>query len=948
MQTACGLLAVGFDHRASRAGDPLPHTHLIVANRAQGVDGRWTALDGNDLLNLDVLRAANVYYRNTYQAELTRTRGYAWTDPDDLGNCEIVGMPVELIRLFSKAGNAIKEELEARQAEGLPTSSKVADWLAHKLRGPKRREDAPLQRDRWAAEAAEHDFDVPGLLRELRGRGREQQLCQTDVDALFDRLAGPHGLTAQTSTFGLAAVIAAIGNATRLRPAQARALAKCFTTERSVRVMTCAKTGRALWSTPALLELERRLVDDAQHRQGEGRHVVPGEVIQATLDHFAAAGRPLGDDQVAVLRAVCSDGAGVSCVIGRAGTGKTFTQDATRAAFEAANHTRPQHDQLRVRGLAPTGIAALELHAGSGIPTVTVDRFLLDLDAGRDALSRHDVVVVDEANMLSTRKAAPLLAHARTVGAKVILVGDPKQLQSIDAGGWFRGLILRVGAVELTENRRQLDKLDQQAVELIRGGLAEEAMRLYRDGGRVTVTTTAAQAHEVMAKDWWQAFGQGEDAVMVAHRRVEVDRLNDLGHAAMAAAARLSGDPLTINGRQFQIGERVVCGANRLAAGIANGTKGRITTIDHTTGTITLDTDDGEQVILTPGYLGQTLSDGRRALDHAYAITGHKSEGITVDRAFIRGGGHTDQEWGYTVLTRVRTRADLYLVETPPVTLAHGAEEIDLAPPLTQRPYDVTIAALGRSSAKRMAIDITTEHTPPDPTAMTVKELRAERDRLAGLLATRPRPRLFQHDRITTQLHDAERDLAAVREAVEQRRSWLASHERGLAGLVRCDAIKATRQDLSNLTLHEQHLTQRVQRLTDQEQQLRRYKQQRAAWHATHETDLDRHHNIVAELGWRTRAQSAARTANTPEWLTGLLGAVPDSVQGRRAWQAAAEQIETYRDRYHIEKEGLGERPHDLAQLRTWRDCQHTMDRLAERTAARTAERGRDAGMQIG
>ncbi len=107
-------------------------------------------------------------------------------------------MPVELIGLFSKAGNAIKAELAAREAEGLPTSSKVADWLAHKLRGPKRREAAPSQHDRWTAEAADHGFAVPGLLAVLRGRGREQQLCETDADALFDRLAGPHGLTAQT------------------------------------------------------------------------------------------------------------------------------------------------------------------------------------------------------------------------------------------------------------------------------------------------------------------------------------------------------------------------------------------------------------------------------------------------------------------------------------------------------------------------------------------------------------------------------------------------------------------------------------------------------------------------------------------------------------------------------------------------------------------------------
>lgn len=743
------------------------------------------------------------------------------------------------------------------------------------------------------------------------------------------------------------AVVAAIGNATRLRPGQVRQLANAFLAERCVQVLTDPKTGRSSWSTPELLGLEQRLVDDAQSRQAEGRHVVPDEIVQATLDHFTAMGKPLGEDQAAVVRAVCGDGAGVSCVVGRAGTGKTFTQDAVRAAFEAANHSRPADRPFQVRGLAPTGIAALELDARAGIPTVTVDRFLLDMDNGRDSLSPNDIVVVDESNMLGTRKAAPLMAHARRVGAKVILVGDPKQLQSIDVGGWFRGLITRLDAVELTENRRQLDELDRRAVELIRDGLPEEAMRLYRDGGRVTVTTTAAEAHEAMAKDWWHAFEQGEDAVMLAHRRVEVDRLNDLGHAAMATADRLTGEPITLNGREFRVGDWVVCGANRLNIGIANGTKGRITAIDHTTGAITLrtdaDADADDEATLTPGYLGQKLSDGRRALDHAYAITGHKSEGVTVDRAFIRGGGHADQEWGYTVLTRVRKRADLYLVESPPVRLADGAEELDIAPPMSQRPYDVAIAALGRSSAKRMAIDVAAEDASPDPAGMSTRELRAERDRLAAMLATRPRPKRHQHARITTQLHEAHRVLTQLRETIAQREAWLANHGRGLTALTHRAAANATRADLSTLSWREQTLAQRVNELTTQERELSRHEQQRATWVDTHAPELDRKHAILTELAWRSHARATAHTIDPPDWLTTLLGPLPNTPETRRSWRAAAEQLDRYRDHYHITQPGLGDRPVDLAQLRDWRACQHTLERMAERAQARDRDMANSA-----
>ena len=124
VETKCGLLAVGFDHRSSRAGDPLPHTHLIVINRAQGPEGRWTALDGHDLLDVDTLKAANALYRSTYQTKLSRSLGIKWTGPDRLGNREIQGIPDQVIRLFSKARCAIEEELETGKPKGCPSQAR--------------------------------------------------------------------------------------------------------------------------------------------------------------------------------------------------------------------------------------------------------------------------------------------------------------------------------------------------------------------------------------------------------------------------------------------------------------------------------------------------------------------------------------------------------------------------------------------------------------------------------------------------------------------------------------------------------------------------------------------------------------------------------------------------------------------------------------------------------
>jgi hypothetical protein len=459
-------------------------------------------------------------------------------------------------------------------------------------------------------------------------------------------------------------------------------------------------------------------------------------------------------------------------------------------------------------------------------------------------------------------------------------------------------------------------------------------MAIYRDGGRVSVAKTAAEAYDAMVTDWWEAFSAGQDAVMLAHRRVEVDRLNDLAHHAMAAAGRLSGPALTNQDREFRVGDRVVCGVNSLdRLGVANGTKGWVSGLDPEAHTLTVKLDAGREVTLPGSYLRQKLSDGRRPVNHAYAITGHKSEGITVDRVFIRGGSHADQHWTYVVASRVRKRADFYLIEGPAVPERDEAGILDLAPPMSADPYDVAVAALGRADPQRMAIDAARETARPLVSSLTTKELRAERDQLAQVLATRPRVQLTSFRRTVEQRTEAEQRLAAARDRQAQLESWLASHGRGVGALARRAEVKATRDELAQLGLLEGHLTGRLERLGDRERQFRRHEQQRAVWDEAHAPEVSRDREVRGELAWRARAQSKAYQVDTPEWLVGLLGPVPDSRRGQRAWRAAAEKVTGYRDRYQITdgRDVLGLQPRDLTQRREWRDCQQSIERVRTR-----------------
>jgi conjugative relaxase-like TrwC/TraI family protein len=198
-----GVLAVGFDHRTSREGDPLLHTHLVIANRVQGPDGRWTALDGRDLYRHRL--AADAIYRTTYQCELSRTLGVEWTAADDHGNRELQGIPEDLVRGFSKRTGQIDAELDRLGADGRELTPRLVKWTVQATRKPKQHQTPDTLYDRWRQEAGERGHDADTLVRGVTGRTPHRDpdwtVSAEAIGRLIDRLAGPDGLTEHASTF---------------------------------------------------------------------------------------------------------------------------------------------------------------------------------------------------------------------------------------------------------------------------------------------------------------------------------------------------------------------------------------------------------------------------------------------------------------------------------------------------------------------------------------------------------------------------------------------------------------------------------------------------------------------------------------------------------------------------------------------------------------------------
>jgi hypothetical protein len=376
-------------------------------------------LDGRDLYRHRL--AAGAIYRATYQRELVRTLGVEWTPADSHGNRELQGMPEQLIGLFSKRTGQIDAELDRLTADGRERTPRLVKWAVQATRKPKQHETPDTLYGRWRTEAAERGRDPDTLVRQVTGRtpnrDQDQTVSTEATGRLFDRLAGPDGLTEHASTFTRPDVLVALGaGLAGIGRTELEELADRLLAERAVSVVADRALEERRWSTPDLLAVEQRLVESATGRTGEQTAVASHQAVRDAL----AAHPTAGSDQQAMVRDLCQGGQGVAVVVGRAGTGKTFALGIARHAW--------QLDGYRLLATAPTGIATLSLQGEGFEDVVTCDRLLADLVGGHETLSDRTVLVVDEAGMLGSRKLDRLLEHAEQAQAKVVLVGDDRQL----------------------------------------------------------------------------------------------------------------------------------------------------------------------------------------------------------------------------------------------------------------------------------------------------------------------------------------------------------------------------------------------------------------------------------------------------------------------------------------------------------------------------------------
>ena len=350
------------------------------------------------------------------------------------------------------------------------------------------------------------------------------------MSALSAELLGPDGLTLHASTFGRQEVLRGLAEAVpegaSVGAVEAMA-AHLVSDERAVELRADSREPR--WSTAELMGTERALISSAVAARSR-RARRPGE-----SQHCPCAGGTTRPCCRANRRSTAANrrwgGAG------RPSRASRYRQDLRPGRrpggvgvgwSQSRRHSARRADCCR----SSRSRRGAEFHPRA--------RLFVDAERAERVLPADGVLLVDEAAMVGTRSLSALWALAERDGAKLVLVGDHHQVPEIEAGGAFKALATALDAPELRTNRRQAETWEREALAELRSGHPARAVEAYVDHGRVVSAKTAPEARLAMVSDWAAARARGDDAVMFALARTDVEALNRLARAHLPSRAGAS------------------------------------------------------------------------------------------------------------------------------------------------------------------------------------------------------------------------------------------------------------------------------------------------------------------------------------------------------------------------------------------------------------------------
>ncbi len=735
-------------HATSRAGDPNPHDHVLVANVVRMADERagFKAADTAGLR--DQLHAATMVGRVAAAAKAVEL-GYAIeADPGPsgrLGHWRIAGVPTEVCDAFSTRAAEITAAVSSRGYDS-PQARQVA---ARQTRSIKRHTPPAELMAVWAAQLDAVGVTRAQLLADMAAQRRavtppEPWLRRDELGAGVAAALAPDSALAQRKVFARADVIVAVAPGLFGRdPGELdRVVHAVIASPESVPLLGVPGARDRAYAPACVISTEEAIAELAaeQAERVDAACVDQAVVRAAVRDKQRELGGRLTGSQRDAAVAVCTSGRGAEVVVGVAGAGKTSALDVVRAAFEAGGH--------RVLGTSTSGQAARTLGREAHVAeSRTLASLLWRLDHDRLVLSNTDVVLLDEAGMAEDRDVLRVLTATAQAGAKLIVVGDHRQLGAVGPGGTFEGVVAREAVHVLDQNVRQRDRHERAALAQLRHGDLSKALRFYTRAGRIHSASDRDDAVDAMVDAWAADVADGADTTMLAWRRANVAELNRRARQRWATAGRLQGPELDVGGgRRYAAGDRVVTLAPGSEGRWVTSERGTVAAVDRSAGGLAVRMDDGRTVTMT----GEEAAADR--LDHAYAVTVHRSQGATVDTAHLLadGGG---RELGYVGMSRARQRSYVYVV----------ADTVDQAADDLRRDWSTERRQRWAIDTGTPTPDKTQERRPKARAADRRRVLEAERAELAAVIPINPTRELGRDIQRLQQLRQDLADLPTGR-----------------------------------------------------------------------------------------------------------------------------------------------------------------------------------------
>ncbi|WP_210032628.1 MobF family relaxase [Pseudonocardia parietis] len=912
----------------SRDRDPQLHVHNAILNRVQAADGTWRTLDSRTLHTHR--GAAGAIAERVMESHLATSLGVELATRPDGRAREVVGVPAELMSLFSSRRHAItsrSRELSdafvarfGREPSALERT-RIAQQATLATRTAKEHGTETLvnRLDRWERESRQA---ISGGLRQVAGHvvARAQQPAppgEWSVQDVVERAIANVGSARASWTRSdlLRAVSDELPGHLGSSPDDIRPLLERLTDvaleqavalgpppigdlpvelQRADGESMFVAPGSARYSAPTQLAAERMLRRSAVTR---GAPALSDEVAGGVISRFAESGHELGADQAAAVRGVLTSGARVEVLAAAAGTGKTFTVGALTEAWQDTGR--------RVLGLAPSQVAA-DLLVEEGLQATNTARWLANTEATMQP-GEGDLVVLDEAGMASTGDLVEIVRRCDAAGAKLLLVGDLRQLGAVGPGGGMSDIAERGITYELGEVRRFAAEWERTASLSLRAG-EPEALDVYERHGRLVDGGTAEQAEAAAARAWLADTLAGRDSVLIVDSNEAAGRVSESLRGQLVELGRVepTGVELGLQGTVAGRGDLVQARRNGWSligfegneTAPINRSTYRVSDVRADGGLTVVPTGGGDPLQLSAEYV-------RSHLALAYASTVHATQGRTVDTSHAVLGSGTSAEALYVALTRGREANNAWTVTRRLAPDALPGETLQTEPRAARAVLTDVLAAAATERtalAEREQAEITAcsalthvgqlaegiSHVTAGRTAATLDRLVGD-----GVLPQQIRERLA-----------ADEALSSLDRLL--RTAELAGHEpdKVLRAAVEGRSLSDARSPAQ--VLHHRVTTTLHGRLTpeitsaadlvpsDAPAGWARWLQDRA-------DDVDnRRYEIGAELA-----------QDPPEWARTVLGPVPDDLVGREEWERRAGWAGAYRELagHTNERDPLGAAP---------------------------------------